>query len=262
MVDSFFANNYTHLPGQTIGNIDQGVNYVRGKEAKEEGKGEGTKGKGKGYNDYYNYNYNNYYNQRQQQPQQKGKNKGKGPTGSYDRNNKGKSNQKGDKNNKGKGNLHRRPLPQSVGFVAKLDIELQLAGQQPKERQQQHPTTAATSTTSAVPATRHIRSADLLHASRRHRYAQLPAVTTTTTTSTMSTSSSSTTFCYFGIIYNKVVHPRTNHLRHQCYQYRGHLKEDNHQASEHPSPLQHQPAESRTSLRSTTRTSSSQGKSV
>ena len=95
----FFANNYMHLPGQTIGNIDQDVNHIKDK------KGKGKKGKGKpqrkerGYNNnnyyYYNYSYdynynhyNIYYNQ-QHQAQQKGSSKGKGPIGSYNKNNKG-----------------------------------------------------------------------------------------------------------------------------------------------------------------------------
>ena len=75
MVDNSFANNYTHLPGQTIGNINQDINLIENKKGKgKKGKGIGKKGKGKGYNhnNYYNYNYNHYnsyYNQQQHQPQ-------------------------------------------------------------------------------------------------------------------------------------------------------------------------------------------------
>ena len=59
MIDNFFANSYTHLPGQTIGNIDQDINIVQKKGKGKKGKGKGKKGSGKGYNNnYYNYNYN------------------------------------------------------------------------------------------------------------------------------------------------------------------------------------------------------------
>ena len=103
MIDNFFASSYTHLPGQTIGNIDQDINIARKEGKGKKGKGKGKKGKGKGYNNhYYNYNHYNTYNN-QSQPQ-KGKSQGKGPIGSLDHNNntgKGKH-IKGDKNNKGK----------------------------------------------------------------------------------------------------------------------------------------------------------------
>ena len=109
MIDNFFANSYMHLPGQTIGNIDQDINIVRKKgkgKNTSKGKGKGKKGRGKGYNNnYYNYNYNHYntYHNQSQQPQ-KGKSKGKGPIGSSDNNITGKGKHiKGDKNNKGKG---------------------------------------------------------------------------------------------------------------------------------------------------------------
>ena len=103
MVGNFFANSYTHFPGQTIGNIDQEQEGQRKDKKKEKER------KGKGYNhnnnNYYYNHYNSYYNQQQHQPQQKGK--GKGSIGSYDHNNnntgKGKNIQKGDKNNKRKG---------------------------------------------------------------------------------------------------------------------------------------------------------------
>ena len=110
-IDNCFANSYTHLPGQTIGNIDQDINLIKNRKGKgKKGKGTGKKAKGKGYNKHYNYNhYNSYYSKQQQQqqqqqqqhqPQQKGKAKGKGPIGSYDINNTGKGkNIKGDENN-------------------------------------------------------------------------------------------------------------------------------------------------------------------
>ena len=31
MIDNFFANSYMHLPGQTVGNVDQDINIVRTK---------------------------------------------------------------------------------------------------------------------------------------------------------------------------------------------------------------------------------------
>ena len=34
MIDNFFAINYMHLPGQTIGNIDQDINLIRNKKGK------------------------------------------------------------------------------------------------------------------------------------------------------------------------------------------------------------------------------------
>ena len=56
MIDNFFANSYMHLPGQTIGNVDQDINIMRKKgKGENTSKGKGKKGKGKGYN-------NNYYN--------------------------------------------------------------------------------------------------------------------------------------------------------------------------------------------------------
>ena len=76
MIDNVFANSYMHLLGQTIGNIDQDVNFIKNKRGKgKKGKGKRKKGKayrkGKGYNNYYNYNhYNSYYNNQQQQQQQ------------------------------------------------------------------------------------------------------------------------------------------------------------------------------------------------
>ena len=101
MIDNFFANSYMHLPGQTIGNIDQDPNFVKKKGKGKKGKGKGKKAEGKGYNNnYYNYNYNHYNTYHHQS-----KAKGKGPIGSFDNNNdtgKGKH-IKGDKNNKGKG---------------------------------------------------------------------------------------------------------------------------------------------------------------
>ena len=39
MIDNFFANSYTHLPGQTIGNIDQDINIIKNNK-----KGKGKKG--------------------------------------------------------------------------------------------------------------------------------------------------------------------------------------------------------------------------
>ena len=42
MIDNFFANSYTRLLGQTIGDIDQDINLIKNK------KGKGKKGKGKG----------------------------------------------------------------------------------------------------------------------------------------------------------------------------------------------------------------------
>ena len=42
MIDNFFANSYMHLPGQTIGNIDQDVNIIKNNK-----KWNGKKGKGK-----------------------------------------------------------------------------------------------------------------------------------------------------------------------------------------------------------------------
>ena len=38
MIDNFFADSYTHLPGQTIGNIDQDVNIVKKKGKDKKGK--------------------------------------------------------------------------------------------------------------------------------------------------------------------------------------------------------------------------------
>ena len=106
MIDNFFANNYMHLPGQTIRNIDQDINIVRkkGKGEHNTSKGKGKKGRGKGYNNnYYNYNHYNTYHNQSQQPQ-KGKSKGKGPIGSFDNNTGMGKHIKGDKNNnKGKG---------------------------------------------------------------------------------------------------------------------------------------------------------------
>ena len=64
---------------------------------------------------------------------------------------------------------------------------------QQSEECQQHSATTATATTSAVSASGHIRAADLLRASRRHRHIQLPAVTTTTTTSNAISSGTSST---------------------------------------------------------------------
>ena len=43
MIGNFFANSYMHLPGQTIGNIDQDISIIRNNE-----KGKGKRGKGKG----------------------------------------------------------------------------------------------------------------------------------------------------------------------------------------------------------------------
>ena len=83
--------------------------------------------------------------------------------------------------------------------------------QQSKERQQ-HPASATTTTTSAVSTSRHIRSAHLLHASRRHHYLQLSAATTTTTSTSISTSTTNSTFHYIYVICDKSVHTRTS-----CY---------------------------------------------
>ena len=263
MIDNFFANNYMHLPGQTIGNIEQDINIVRKKGKGKKGKGKGKKGRGKGYNNnYYNYNYNHYNTYHKQSQPQKGKAKGKGPIGSSDNNNTGK-----DKEHQG-----RQEQQQRKGKICLVYLDIEVLGlrqawtlsclmlvQQPEEHQQRSATTA-TSTT-AISASGLIRSAHRLHASSGHRYIQLPADTSATTTSSASVSASTTgTTLYLSIICDKGVHTRTSHLRHQFHQQ--HVQLWRRTTTRHrrtSSPLRHQPAESRTSSRSTSRVTSSLG---
>ena len=104
---NFFANSYMHLPGQTVGNVDQDISLIKNK------KGKGKKKRKERWRckatqllqlQLQLQPLQHYHNQLQP----KGKAKGKGPIGNYNSNNntrKGKS-IKGNKkknNNKGKG---------------------------------------------------------------------------------------------------------------------------------------------------------------
>ena len=169
MIDNFFANSYMHLPGQTIGNIDQDINIVRKKgkgKNTSKGKGKGKKGRGKGYNNnYYNYNYNHYntYHNQSQQPQ-KGKSKGKGPIGSFDNNRQREAHQ-GRQEQQRKGKVYFIYLDIKVlglwqGWTSSCVLLVQLS----EEHQQRSAATTSTSTTT-VSASGQCRSAHRIHAS-------------------------------------------------------------------------------------------------
>ena len=263
MVDNFFANSYMHIPGQTIGNIDQGINIVRKKGKGKKGKGK--KGRGKGYNNnnyyYYNYNYNHYNTYHNQSQLQKGKSKGKGPIGSSDNNNTSKGKHiKGDKNNKGKGKSTSSTSTSKCWVCGKLGRRAASCWYNNQKninnvQQQQLPP----STT--VSASGLIRPAHRLHASRGHHYVQLPADTSAATTTSTSVSAGTTgTSLKISIICDKSVHTRTSHLRHQFNQQ--HVRLWRRTTTRHrrtSSLLRHQPVESRTSSRSTSRVTSSLG---
>ena len=104
----------------------------------------------------------------------KRKNEGKGPIGSSEQQ-QGQEQPEGRQEQQGQAKAYIDDV-----HIKMLDLRQSLTSsssllvQQPRERQQ-HPAAATASTTSAVSATRHIRSTDLFHASTRHRYTQLPA---------------------------------------------------------------------------------------
>ena len=139
--------------------------------------------------------------------------------------------------------------------------------QQPEEHQQ-HAAATATTSTSAVSASGHIRSAHRLHASRGHHYLQLPAATTTTTTTSASVSAGTTSITfYLSIFCDKSVHSDStpgphiydiNSINNMCGC--GRRTTTKHRRT--PSPLRHQPAESPTSSRSTSRVTSSLGNTM
>ena len=145
MVNNFFANSCMRLPGQTIGNIDQDINYIKGK------KGKGRKAKARATTTATTTTKttttatttttinNNHY--------------GKGPIGSYDyNNNKGK-------NNHAEGRQEQKGQRKLYLYIEVLDLlqswtsSSRLLVQQPEECQQ-HPAAATTSTISAISATR------------------------------------------------------------------------------------------------------------
>ena len=231
MVDNFFANSYAHLPGQTIGNIDQDVNYIKGKAKKGHRKRQRkVQGKGK----------NNTQQGLQQQQQllllllatttttaatttnninlnRKEKAKEKVPSGATTTTTtRARTSRRVTRTTtKEKGSLHRRRPSTKCWICGKLRHRaascwfnsqknvnnIQQQQQLPPQHQQ-----FQLQGTSDQPISYHC--------------LQLPTTTSTTTTTsdTVSSGTTSTTFHGICIIYDQSVHTRTCHLRHHFHQ--------------------------------------------
>ena len=223
MVGNFFAYSYAHLPGQTIGNIDQNINYITkvGRQSKQRQRKERQRKGCNNYNNYYNYNssYHNSYHSNQQQPQlnEKKKQRKRPHQGLRLQQQQGQEQLEGRQEHQGSGKSTSTTSTSTCWICGKVGHRAPSCWFNNKKRQQ-HPAATTTSTTSAFSATRRIRSTDLAHASRRRHYTQLPATAARATTAdAISETWTSPTLDHISIIYHQVVHTKTDHLQHQCH---------------------------------------------